>query len=320
MASTALSSGTAVVIPCYNQARFLGEAIESVLAQTRPAVEIAVVDDGSTEDVGSVVARYPAVRYLRQRNGGPSAARNSGLRATESEFVIFLDGDDRLLPGAIAEGENRLRARPDCAFAVGRVSTIASDGSLLHPWQPCPEYDDPYVAMFVDHCAIYPVATIYRRAALESVNGFDVSYRRAEDWELDLRLAERFAFDLHQQPVGERRRHESNISSDAGAMLASIVRLLRSKRGVTHGRSALELARQRGMRRAREVYAEAVVTRIHELLAAECWSEAFRLAVDLMRSHPGILAERASLKAESLRARLKGADEATGPRPYGRRR
>lgn len=310
MTSTARFAGTAVVIPCYNQTRFLADAIESALTQTRAAADVVVVDDGSTENVASVVSRYPSVRYMRQRNSGPSAARNAGMRATSSEFVVFLDGDDRLLPEAIAAGEERLRARPECAFAAGRMNTISADGALLHSWQPYPPYDDPYAAMLVDHCSIYPVSTIYRRSALESVNGFDASFRRAEDWELDLRLAERFAFDLHQLPVGERRRHGSNISRDPAAMLAAIVRLLRSKRSVTYRHPAREAARIQGMRRARTVYVEPVITRIHELLAAGQLREAMSLAAVLLHSHPRIVLERAALKAASLRMRWSGSPEA----------
>jgi cellulose synthase/poly-beta-1,6-N-acetylglucosamine synthase-like glycosyltransferase len=68
-----------VVIPCYNQAHFLGEAVESVLAQTYPRHEIIVVDDGSTDETSEVASRYPGVRLIRQENGGLSAARNAGL-------------------------------------------------------------------------------------------------------------------------------------------------------------------------------------------------------------------------------------------------
>ena len=69
-----------VIIPCYNQGHYLGEAVESVLAQSYPKLEIVVVDDGSTDGTSEVAARYPAVRYIRQHNQGLAAARNSGLR------------------------------------------------------------------------------------------------------------------------------------------------------------------------------------------------------------------------------------------------
>ena len=86
-----------VVIACYNQGRFLGEAIESALRQTYAPIEVIVADDGSTDRTAEVAAAYP-VRCLRQRNQGAPAARNHGFRESHGRFVLFLDADDRLLP------------------------------------------------------------------------------------------------------------------------------------------------------------------------------------------------------------------------------
>src|SRR5919107_192619 len=101
-----------VVIPCYNQAHFLSEAIESVLAQTYPYFEIIVVDDGSTDNTSEVAGRYSGVRCIRQDNQGLSGARNSGLRHSKGEYLVFLDADDRLLPQALEVGLECLRAYP----------------------------------------------------------------------------------------------------------------------------------------------------------------------------------------------------------------
>ena len=84
-----------VIIPCYNQAHYLGEAIASVLGQTHAHYEIIVVDDGSTDDTERVAARHTGVRCLRKKNGGLAAARNTGLRASKGDYVVFLDADDR---------------------------------------------------------------------------------------------------------------------------------------------------------------------------------------------------------------------------------
>ena len=96
-----------VIIPSYNSARFLATAIDSVLAQTTPVAEVFVVDDGSTDDtsalVESYVARYPKlIRYIPQANGGPGAARNTGLQAASSDWVAFLDADDWWKPEKLA--------------------------------------------------------------------------------------------------------------------------------------------------------------------------------------------------------------------------
>src|SRR4029450_1113854 len=93
-----------VVIPCYRQAHFLTEAIASALRQSYSNLEIIVVDDGSPDNTEEVVRRFPGVRYIRQRNQGLAAARNAGVRASTGDFVIFLDADDRLVPGAVTSG------------------------------------------------------------------------------------------------------------------------------------------------------------------------------------------------------------------------
>src|SRR5271170_6765685 len=85
-----------VIITTYNQVHFLADAIDSVLAQTRPADEIVVVDDGSTDNPERVVAKYPDVHLIRQENRGVSSARNVGLRSCTNSHIVFLDADDRL--------------------------------------------------------------------------------------------------------------------------------------------------------------------------------------------------------------------------------
>ncbi|HEY2324319.1 MAG TPA: glycosyltransferase family A protein, partial [Thermoanaerobaculia bacterium] len=88
-----------VVIPSYNYARYLGEAIDSALAQTLPPLEVIVVDDGSTDETSEVLATYAdRIRVLRQKNSGVAVARNSGIAAAHGEYVAFLDADDIWLP------------------------------------------------------------------------------------------------------------------------------------------------------------------------------------------------------------------------------
>src|SRR5579872_2171738 len=98
-----------VVVVCYNQAHFLADAINSVLGQTYKNVEIIVVDDGSTDDTAATAQRFPGIRYIHQKNCGLSAARNTGLKASRGQYLVFLDGDDRLLPEAVSVGIETFR-------------------------------------------------------------------------------------------------------------------------------------------------------------------------------------------------------------------
>ena len=114
-----------MVIPCYNQARFLGDAIRSVLCQGYTDLEIVVVDDGSSDGTEEVASGYAEVdsrvKLIRQENRGLAAARNRGLAEVRGEYVVFLDSDDRLVSGALGVGVRELEAHPGCAFVSGTL-------------------------------------------------------------------------------------------------------------------------------------------------------------------------------------------------------
>ena len=115
-----------VIIPAHNARSTLGEAIESVRAQTLPAAEIVVVDDGSTDDTAAVAAGFQDVRLVRRPNGGPGAAYNSGIEVSQGDLVAFLDADDIMAPMALAEHVQNLTAHPAADASVGHVSEFVS--------------------------------------------------------------------------------------------------------------------------------------------------------------------------------------------------
>ncbi len=176
-----------VVIPCYNQAHFLGEAIESVLSQSYPNFEIIVVDDGSTDKTSEVASRYQEVRLVRQENQGLPGARNTGMGHSRGEYVVFLDADDRLLPEALEVGVKELGAHPKCAFVFGYHNNIATDGSPLPTSHPPHNEPDQYLAL-LHRCYIRMHAVMYRRAVFDSVGGFDTSLSASEDYDMYLRI------------------------------------------------------------------------------------------------------------------------------------
>jgi glycosyltransferase involved in cell wall biosynthesis len=208
-----------VIIPCYNQAHFLDEAIESVLAQTYSNHEIIVVDDGSTDNTATVARCHSPVRYIYQENAGPSAARNTGVKESRGEYLVFLDADDRLLPEALEVGVNCLREHPDCAFASGFCRLITADGALLgKPEQPRILHDH-YLEFLRRNYIWCPSSVIYRRGMFEIVKGFDTSLGRCEDYDLFLRITKDHPIFCHNQFVADYRLHNSSRSADHASML-----------------------------------------------------------------------------------------------------
>ena len=216
-----------VVIPCFNQARFLGDAIESALAQTYTPVEIVVVDDGSTDDTAAVAARFPGVRYVRRENGGLSAARNTGLRESRGAYLTFLDADDLLLPRAIEVALDRLEASPECAFVSGRFRYVDADGVLELVDVPPKVPADPYLAFLRGNHIGMHATVVYRRAPLEAARGYDESLPACEDYDLFLRLAADHPVLRHDEVVADYRQHASNMSRDLTLMLPTVLGVLR---------------------------------------------------------------------------------------------
>jgi glycosyltransferase involved in cell wall biosynthesis len=236
-----------VIIPCYNQARFLGEAIASAQRQTHSPVEVIVVDDGSSDDTASVATAHPEVRYIRQRNRGAAAARTAGLHESRGEFLIFLDADDRLLSDAAAIGLEALRAHPDWAFATGHVRLIAQDGAP----EGIPPQDhangNQYVALLRSNYIWTPGVILYRRSTLASIGSFDPAARASADYELNIRIARRAPIGCHHHVVLEYRRHGGNMSADAGEMLRSAVSVRRAQRKHAAGDPAARQAWKEGI-------------------------------------------------------------------------
>ncbi|MEQ1592400.1 MAG: glycosyltransferase [Thiobacillaceae bacterium] len=137
MGFIALKPRISVIIPAYNAAAYLPRAIESVLAQTWPAHEIIIVDDGSTDSTSETVKPYltqsvPDVRYIHQVNAGPSAARNQGVALASGEWIAFLDADDWYYTGRLARHAHMIVADPKLDFLVGNFDYRDSAGALMH--------------------------------------------------------------------------------------------------------------------------------------------------------------------------------------------
>lgn len=236
-----------VVIPCYGQAYFLPEAIESVLAQTHPA-EIVVVDDGSPDNVAEVAARYPSVHCLRQENQGLAQARNAGFAAARGEFIIFLDADDRLSLTAVEAHLRCFAENPGAGFVVGDIDHIAADGSYLDsPRWPALRANYYEELLRVNHVA-NTIAVMFRREVIAEVEGFDKSCTPAEDYHLLLKAARLFPSAHHANLVAQYRRYSTSLSRHGVVMLRAMDRIMKLEWSKVKGDHNLELAHREGVR------------------------------------------------------------------------
>ena len=184
-----------LIIATFNHARFLGAAIDSALAQTLGAVDVIVVDDGSTDDTPSVLARYAGrVRVLRQPNRGLAAARNAGLAAARGTYVAFLDADDVMAPTKLAAQLEMLERSPTigwtyCDVLIETVATRTTVTASERFGYGARALDGWLFPELIHGNFIPAIAPMIRRTALDAAGGFDERLTALEDWDMWLRLS-----------------------------------------------------------------------------------------------------------------------------------
>lgn len=286
-----------VVVPCYNHGHFLGEALESVGTPAR-STEIVVIDDGSTDATSAVAQRFAdesrvPVYTVRQSNQGLAAARNRGFRESRGRYIVFLDADDRLAPGAIDLGATAIEERPECFFTFGRCTMMAADGTLLPtPAQPVIARDH-YRELLRRNFIWMPAMVMFRREAVELAGGFNSEVNASADYELYLHIARHHPVCDHGQVVAHYRRHDANMSGNASRMLRETLAVLRAQRPFLEGDDASQQAYREGWRTWQEFYGTHLVNEIRGHVAGHEWRPALRKALTLGYHHPRGLAHHA---------------------------
>jgi glycosyltransferase involved in cell wall biosynthesis len=219
-----------VAIPCFQQARFLAAALDSVLAQHVPATEIIVVDDGSDDDPAAVVANYPGVCLIKQCNQGLASARNAGLRRAVSDKIIFLDADDQLLPNAVAAGLRCFAAHPDAAFVYGGYREVRDGVPAVDRFRPAHDRCD----LIRSNAVAMVAAVMFDTRKLQDAGGFAEGLGMCEDWDAYLRLTRDHPFAWHEEVVACYVKHRGNMSNDRAVMRhwISVVRDRERSRGL----------------------------------------------------------------------------------------
>ncbi|MEI7774372.1 MAG: glycosyltransferase [Verrucomicrobiota bacterium] len=227
---TPTTYGVSVVIPAYNYARFLLDAIASALAQSYSPLEVIVVDDGSTDDTPAILAGIAdsRLRVIRQPNAGLSAARNTGIREARYPFIAFLDADDRWVDGFLSVTMSRFRELPDDFAIVATGSqrmTVA--GQLVE--QPHILVNPPLILFASDFILLnrmFPSAVVARRCVLLECGGFDTELRSSEDRDMWIRITTHHRGAHIPQTFAHIRRHGENMSKNAARMRSNTLRVL----------------------------------------------------------------------------------------------
>jgi glycosyltransferase involved in cell wall biosynthesis len=287
--SPAYAELVSVVIPCYGQAHFLGEAIESSLAQTYPHLEVVVVDDESMDNASRIASRYPGVRCVREENSGMAGARNVGIRNTNGDFLVFLDADDRLLPEAIEAGVRKLGEHPECAAAIGTYQRTTHDGRRLNTHSQPAVMDDQYAHLMRDNWAGFPARAIYRRSLFEHVRGFDPSVDAAADFAFNLAVAREFPIASHEVLVAEHREHGHNTSADAAKMLVETLAAMRQQRRHLGRDRELKGAYRDGVRNWKRYWGDLLVDQARDSVRERRLRDALRQVALLARHRPRAL-------------------------------
>ncbi len=211
-----VSNGISVVIPVFNGANYVGEAIDSALAQSPVPCEIIVIDDGSTDDTPAVVGTFgPPVRYHRQENRGSSAARNLGAALATGELLAFLDADDLWASDKLALQLAAMAEDSRIDIVFGHVQEFRHNprqGGEAGPAIP----------------GFHPGAMLIRRPAFDRIGGFSEDFQQAEVVEWMARLVERdVAYRMLPETVMYRRIHDSNKGRNNADAKSQYLRILK---------------------------------------------------------------------------------------------
>lgn len=221
-----------VVMPVYDSARFLRQALETVVAQTYSPVEIVVVDGPSSDATPAIARSFPGVRYRRQAGVGMWNALNEGVAAARGELIAFLSDDDLWHPDKLRLQVELLRQHPEVGYAGGRMKFVEVEGDTL-PSSFRPEL------LIGDREGYMPEAVLVRRAVFDRLGGFPESMRITSDIDWLMRSVDQ---GVKRMAVGEvvlfKRCHSGNLST-----LPST--------GATMNRELLQLARARIQRQAK---------------------------------------------------------------------
>ncbi|MEZ0123223.1 MAG: glycosyltransferase family 2 protein [Candidatus Reddybacter sp.] len=234
------------VIPTYNNADYIEEAIHSILGQTHPVAEIIVVDDGSSDNTATLIEalkqKSERLIYIKQDNQGPSSARNRGIDAASGDWIAFLDADDLWTPDKIALQIAALQSEPQLKLIAADMSemdrrgetivaSVLTQHQLLEHFQTLAGKAVPRAMAALLTKNFIPTGTVLvERACLTAAGGFNTHIRFGEDLELWAKIAADHPISCLPRVMMQRRQHGNNATQNVAPMLEGLVAVMQSLR------------------------------------------------------------------------------------------
>ena len=203
-----------VVIPAYNAENTIAETVDSVLSQTQDAVEVIVVDDGSSDTTAERAQRDDSVTVIRTPNRGVSAARNEGIERARGRFVAFLDADDLWEPGKLKRQVEVLDRTPDAVMCVSGSRLLGEGGATLETLTPWASDDPPRDLLLHSMVLGHVISVLIRRDQLAQIGGFDSRFSQCADWDFFLRATAAGRLARVPDPLVVIRRDRPSMSSN----------------------------------------------------------------------------------------------------------
>lgn len=204
-----------IVMPVYNGAKYIEQAIDSVLKQTYPFIELIVIDDGSTDATPNIIQRYQNIKYVRQVNQGPSAARNLGVKLSKGKYIAMMDADDLSKPTRIEEKIEIMEHNPHIDFIYCDVDVIDSNNQFLYRLESEELFNnasDALAYMLYRQFIPNPVTIFSRRECFETIQ-YPEHYIHGEDYYLMIEWTRRFFGAYLPKALYQYRKHDGNLTN-----------------------------------------------------------------------------------------------------------
>lgn len=215
-----------VVIPTYNHAHYLRYALDSVINQGYPNLEVLVIDDGSKDGTAEIIKPYHSkINYVYKGNGGTPSALNLGLSLATGKYICWLSADDVFSEGKVSKQVGLMESDPNMGFSYTSFVVIDANGNKQYVVNSAFFSDKrEMVIKLMEGCFINGSTVMMRSSALKQIGNFDVSLPQAHDYELWFRFLRHYSCGFLNEPLLEYRWHGKNMSQNPNEACSRIVR------------------------------------------------------------------------------------------------